>query len=67
MIVLTPAELEELTGKVKPSAQARELDHMGIDYRDRRDGTLAVLWIHVRTIEGRAPAATLPAEPQLVD
>lgn len=65
---LTPQELEALTGKEKPSAQARELDHMGIPYRARRDKTLAVLWIHVRTIQGHpAPDDRLPPPDPVLD
>lgn len=64
MIVLSPDELVEVTGKSRPSAQARELDHMGIPYKPRRNGTLSVARIHV---EGaRAAGAKIEAEPQLV-
>lgn len=54
-MILTPDELSALTGRQKAKAQARELDHMGIPYRPRRDGTLAVLRIHVDTA-AQAPA-----------
>lgn len=64
MIVLTEAELKELTDKDRSPAQARELDHMGIPYRTRRDGSLAVLRIHVETINGRPVEDRLP-EPRL--
>ena len=40
---LTNSELIELTGKIRPSAQARELRHMRIDFRRRRDGAIVVL------------------------
>lgn len=63
---LTAEQIHELTDKTRPSAQARVLDGMGIPYRKRPNGTLAVLRIHVETIEGYAPAARLPAEPQLI-
>lgn len=65
MLLLTQQELIELTDKVRPSAQARALDFMGIPYRPRPDGSLAVLRIHVETPEGRPSGARLPAEPQL--
>lgn len=65
MIVLSELELEELTEKERPTAQARELDFMKIPYRTRRDGTLAVLRIHVETPEAERPGARLPAEPAL--
>ena len=66
MIALSEDDLVELTGKRRSSAQARVLDFMGIPYRSRPDGTLAVLRIHVETVEERPRGATLPAEPQLV-
>jgi hypothetical protein len=52
-LCLLPDEVCTLTQRVKPSAQARELDHLGIPYERRRDGTLVVLRIHVETIETR--------------
>lgn len=64
--VLTEDDLIELTERERPTAQARVLDHMRIPYRPRLDGTLAVLRIHVETIEGYTPNARLPPEPQLV-
>jgi len=41
-ICLNKSELSELTGKVRPSAQARVLNAMGIDHTVRPDGSLAV-------------------------
>lgn len=58
---LTADELRQLTDKPRPSAQARVLDFMGIPYRRRPNGTLAVLRIHVEGL----PAAKMPAEPRL--
>lgn len=43
--MLSPSELRELTGRRRSDAQARALDHMGIPYQVRPDGTLAVLRI----------------------
>ncbi len=40
--VLLPAELEALTGKVRPSAQARELERRGVPFLRRSNGTLVV-------------------------
>lgn len=40
---LTPAELVELTHRVKGAWQARELDKLGIAYRRRSDGSVIVL------------------------
>jgi hypothetical protein len=65
VIVLSDQELIELTNKERPSAQARVLDFMGIRYRPRPDGSLAVLRIHVEMVDGRSVNARLPAEPVL--
>lgn len=43
MLTLSPAELREITGKRRSDAQARVLEHMGVHYSTRPDGTLAVL------------------------
>lgn len=54
---LSEAELVKMTGKTKPSAQARALDAMGVPYRRRLDGKLIV---------GRAAlerTLTMPAKP----
>jgi len=42
-VVLNKEQLAELTGKVRPSAQARQLRAMGIDFRRRIDGSIVVL------------------------
>jgi len=52
-MLLTPAEIEELTHKERPSWQARELDHLGIPYRQRSDGSLVVLRAHVEATQDR--------------
>ncbi|MBS0380141.1 MAG: DUF4224 domain-containing protein [Proteobacteria bacterium] len=62
MIVLTEKEVRALTGKTYHKAQARALDSMGIFYRLRPDGSLAVLRVHV---ENPAPPDRLPPEPVL--
>lgn len=54
-MLLTPEELQELTNLRRPTAQARQLDHWGIPYRIRTDGTLAVLRVHVETQHTRRP------------
>lgn len=61
-LVLTPAELEALTCHRRSDAQRRELEHMGIPHRARRDGTLVVLRRDVETHTGGAPK---PREPEL--
>ncbi|HEX7080367.1 MAG TPA: DUF4224 domain-containing protein [Gammaproteobacteria bacterium] len=42
-LTLSDDELVELTGKKRPSAQARALRIMGIDHRIRPDGKVVVL------------------------
>ena len=41
--VLSPSELEILTGKKYHGAQIRELNHMGISHRTRVDGSVVVV------------------------
>lgn len=41
-VCLSPEELEELTEKKRPSAQARQLHALGIPYKPRDSGTLVV-------------------------
>lgn len=42
-MLLSPADIEEITGGlVRPAAQARELEHLGIPFARRRDGSLVV-------------------------
>ena len=51
--LLTPDELQDVTGYVRPSAQARELGRQGVRFRYRRDGKLVVLfsWLDGRTVQ----------------
>ena len=60
-LCLSPREVAEVTGKQRPSAQARVLSGMGIPYRLRPDGTLVVLRIHVEyeTTEKEPASPTL--------
>jgi len=63
-MILTPEELEALTGRAKPVWQVRELEHLGIPYRRRTDGSLIVLRIHVEAtqdIPRREPQLRLDA------
>lgn len=55
-MILTPQDLIELTGKAKYAAQKRELDHLGIPAKLRRDGSLLVLWEDVRATQNVRPA-----------
>lgn len=61
MLALTHDELIELTGKRRPSAQARALRAMGVAYIPRPDGTLVVLHANL-TLAG---VASKTREPQL--
>jgi hypothetical protein len=58
-LVLSHDEIVEFTGKSRPSYQARELEHLGVPYQRRRDGTLVVLRIHVQVVESKEPALRL--------
>jgi hypothetical protein len=42
-VILSRAELIDLTGRRYSHWQARELDHLEIPYKRRSDGTLVVL------------------------
>ena len=46
---LTATELRDLTGKRRNDAQERELRHLGIPYRRRKDGTLIVIRTDLHT------------------
>lgn len=64
-ITVSPTDLAALTGKERPSAQARVLARLGIPHRRRPDGSLIVLRCHVGT---GAPARAIvrTSEPELV-
>ena len=53
-------ELISLTQRQRPSAQLRVLRYMGIEYKTRPDGSLAVLKDHVEHLLGGAT----PAKPE---
>lgn len=55
MSVLTKDDLAEITGKTKAAWQARELEHLGIPYRRRSNGSLLVFWEDVRGTKGEQP------------
>lgn len=60
---LTIEEIQQLTNRIRSDGQRRELDHMGIPYKVRRDGSLVVLRIHVEGPDVRTPPE--PPEPQM--
>lgn len=41
-MILTPEELIVLTQRTRSDGQRRELEHLGIPYKVRRDGSLVV-------------------------
>lgn len=57
-MILTPEELVSLTGRRRSHAQARVLRHMGVEFRQRPDGSLAVARAHIETVLGVVPAST---------
>lgn len=54
-LTLTSKEIAELTGKQRPTAQARVLDALGYPYKQRPDGTLIVLRSMVDATEKEEP------------
>lgn len=48
MVILTAEEVRELTGRVRPGWQARELKHLGIPYKRRSDGSILVLSVDLK-------------------
>lgn len=49
---LNESQLKELTNKHQSAAQARQLDFMGIEYKKRGDGSIAVLQSHIDKLFG---------------
>ena len=62
-LTLTDAELVELTGKRRPSAQIRALRHMGIHHKRRGDGTLVVARAHFELLLG----GETPGKPKKIE
>ena len=55
MKILTPDELQLLTGKQRHNAQLRELNHMGIPSKQRTDGSLVVVAVDVPLTLNKLP------------
>lgn len=51
-MTLSEAEIRELTGRLQRNAQARALGAMGIEHRQRPDGSVVVLRAHVERLLG---------------
>jgi hypothetical protein len=47
MITLSASEIEQYTGKRRPTAQSKVLDALGVPHKRRPDGSLVVLRIHI--------------------
>lgn len=62
---LTTDELEQLTGRMRRSAQAAELDAMGVPYRVRRSGSIVVLRVAVQIAFGATQQPEKPRAPRL--
>jgi len=60
---LTAEELQALTHRVRPSAQLRALRAMGIEAKQRPDGTVAVLRAAVESSMGGTTATTNNTKP----
>ncbi len=66
-MILNPEQLELLTAKTERAqkrygSQAAELDHLGIPYVKRSDGTLIVFMRHIdngQTTQNRSPSPAL--------
>jgi hypothetical protein len=52
---LSETEIVALTARERHAWQARQLDHLGIPYRRRTDGSLVVLRVHVESVQHQAP------------
>ncbi len=59
---LTPDDLEQLTHKRQPAAQARALRRMGLHFLPRDDGTPAITW---EAVNAKLAGTVAPVRPQL--
>lgn len=50
-LVLSDAELVELTRKQRAGAQVRALRHLGIDHKRRADGSVLVIRSHLEVLQ----------------
>ena len=61
-MILDEMEIRRITGFVRTDAQARELEHLGIAFKVRRDGSLLVFESDLNPQNGRN---IVSPEPQL--
>jgi len=52
---LEPEEITALTNKQRSPAQAKALNGMGIEYKIRPDGSIAILRAHINKVFGAEP------------
>ena len=64
-LTLSDDELFELTKRRRADARRRALEAMGIPYRVRHDGTLAVIRAHAERDPSTGTATIATREPQL--
>lgn len=63
-LLLTAAELRELTKHRRCDAQMRELSHMGIPHGRRSDGSLVVIRSVVQQLLGAETAGAMLPDPE---
>lgn len=61
---LSHADLIEMTGRKVNSAQKKVLNYMGIPYKERADGSVAVLRDTVKEQFGCAPSSSGKSKPK---
>jgi hypothetical protein len=64
-LLLSPEEIAGLTGKHRSDAQMRALKRMGIAFKQRPDGSVAVLRRHVEAEMGCGSTMPILREPEL--
>jgi len=62
-VILSEAEIRELTGRIQRSAQSRALGMMGIESKARPDGSLVVLRAHAERVLGGVVSAKRKTAP----
>lgn len=61
-MILTPAQLVQLTERKQRAAQRRELTALRVPYRERTDGSLVVLW---KDVEHNSTVLLSKRDPEL--
>lgn len=63
-MLLTDAEIRELTGRERRPAQVRQLNALGVQHRQRADRSIVVLRAHVDQLLGAGAPALTRARPE---